>query len=134
MTMHIETKEISLSYDDYLLFGWKHQKDVRRGNARHHHTVHVLERDKDMPNYAEIKDLERNYFALKSGLRTYTPADPALCVLLFCLLIIPLPIYLACKSSQKEKIAKSNEEIKKKMHTIKEEAKTLLETPNQNAQ
>lgn len=134
LTMSIETKEIRLNYDDYLLFGWKHQKDVRRGNARCHHTVHILERDKDMPNYAEIKDLERSYFALKSLLQIYKPADPALCALLFCLLIIPLAIYLSYKSSQKNKIANSNAEIKKKMHSIKEKAQTLLEAPNQNAQ
>ncbi len=124
--MNIETKTVHGDFSDYLKFGWSHTEDSHVRHGPRHSTVHILARDKDMPNYRLIAALDAKYFALKSQLNTYTPMDVGLSIALFLLFIFPFVIYLAYKSSQKKKIDQNNAKIHGQMNEILNEVATLL--------
>ena len=125
--MNIETKTLNGGYSEYEKFGWKYSEDIKkRGSRGHHYTAHVLTRDKDMPNYAQIAALEDKYFSLKAEKKVYQPIEAWAVIFLFFLFVIPLIIYVAVKNSQKKKIAENNARIDREMKTILKEAAALL--------
>ena len=121
----VETKKTRSAYKDYLHFGWKYLGYQRVKGGKGNHNAHVLQRDTSMPNYGEIVELEREYFALKLSLREYVPINGLICAICFSLLIIPCEIYVAFKSSQKKKIETSNLRIKEQMNRILAQVKGL---------
>ena len=124
--MNIETKTIRGDVSDYLEFGWKHTEDKTVRHGPHHHTEHILARDKDMPNYRLISALEAKYFSLASKKRTYQPMDPLWGIVAFVCLIIPFIIYAAVKSSEKKEIERNNAALQRQMDKILEEVAPLL--------
>jgi hypothetical protein len=124
--MNIETKTVGGDTAEYEKFGWQHTEDKRVRVSRTHHLVHVLARDKDMPNYRLIAALDAKYFSLKSQKQTYYPMDPLWGIVAFLFFIFPFVIYASVKSSQKKKIAEHNADIQRQMDEILKEVSTLL--------
>lgn len=121
--MNIETKTASQrDIEDYEKFGWKHTEDVRRSRT----TMHVLARDKDMPNHRLIAALEEKYFALKAKMKTYEKMSASTSFLLFLLLVVPFLLYWGFKFLQKRSINKHNEKLQVQMDAILNEVKPLL--------
>lgn len=125
--MNIETKTLGGEYFDYTKFGWKHTKSNKVRHGKHSYIEHVLERDRDMPNYSSVVALERKYFSLKSQLKTYDPMEPLVVFVSFICLIIPFIIYVSYKSNQKKQIESHNSNIRRQMDDIKKEASALLQ-------
>ena len=132
--MNIETKTVSAysyssfdgSKDEYLNFGWKHTEDTQIHSGRSYHKAYVLARDKDMPKYKELTDLENEYFNLKRKKKTYNSMEWENVLLAFALFIIPGIIYVSVKLNQKKKINEHNAEIQKQMYAVAAKAKELL--------
>ena len=67
--MNIESKSVSGDYAEYLNFGWQFTQDTSEKIGRTSHMVHLLVRDKDMPNYDLLSAYETKYFNLKKDLK-----------------------------------------------------------------
>lgn len=124
--MNIETKELKYEYSDYLKFGWKHTSDRHDRVGRTYYTIHILARDKDMPNYDSIVALEKKYFSLKSQLKHYEPLDPLYGLIAFVCLILPFIIYVAIKSQEKKDKKAHNDKNQKQMEGVIKEVQSLF--------
>ena len=132
--MNVETKKIWIqqfdpnntgeAVKDAIAFGWeKTDQTVRQGRS----TYGLMIRNKDMPHYFEIVELETEYLNLKGKLKRYNKADFTTYLLLFILLVIPFVLFLTFKILQKKHINKHNEPILARMDELKKKAKQLLE-------
>lgn len=124
--MNIETKTVEYGIDEYLKFGWSHTEDRKHSSGRSYYTEHILARDKDMPNYKRIKELEDEYFGLKRQIKGYSSMDLYWCFILFLLMVFPFFIYWGYKANQKQKREEHDKNIKKKMDEVLKEVATLL--------
>ena len=132
--MNIETKVVQAysyssyegSKEEYLKFGWKHTEDTKVHAGRGYKQAYVLARDKDMPNYNSLVQLEKEYFNLKYSKKTYLEMEWENVLIAFALLIIPGIIYVSLKLNQKKKIKEHNAEVQKQMDAVVLKAKPLL--------
>ncbi|MDE7163822.1 MAG: hypothetical protein K2O04_00140 [Clostridiales bacterium] len=132
--MNIETKVVEAysyssfdgSKEEYLKFGWTHTEDTQVHRGRGYKPAYVLARDKDMPNYNALTQLENEYFHLKHSKKTYNSMEWDNILLAFALFIIPGIIYVAVKLNQKKKIEEHNAEIQRQMNAVVSKAKPLL--------
>jgi len=124
--MNIETKTVRNGVEDYLKFGWKHTEDIRTRHIKHHHIESVLARDKDMPHYRLISMLEKQYFTLKSGLKSEIEIHWDVFFILLLLFIIPGVIYLSVCKRKNQEIQQQNAAIYRKMNEVAKEAATYL--------
>lgn len=132
--MNIETKVLkaynNLSYegtkDELVKFGWQHTEDTQVHSGRGTTLAYVLVRDKDMPNYQKLVELEQEYLHLKLQKKTYNRIDGGWCLVAFLCFIVPGVLYVVLKSRQKRNIQKHNEEIQRQMNEVLSQAKALL--------
>ena len=131
--MNVETKVVdayamtSDGYkEEYLNFGWVHTEDTEVHIGRGNKKAYVLVRDKDMPNYQTLTELEREYFRLKHTKKIYNEMEWENVLLAFVFLIIPGIIYVSVKLNQKKKIANHNYEVQKKMDAVAAKARKLF--------
>ena len=132
--MTIETKVLNAynnpSYEgtkeEFIKFGWQHTEDTQVKASRGYTLAYVLVRDKDMPNYQTLVELENKYLHLKLQRKTYSRIDGGWCLVAFLCFIVPGIIYVTVKSKQKRKIKNHNEEIQRQMNEILSQAKALL--------
>ena len=129
--MNIETREVWIDYKmrndpnafkEYEAFGWQHTQDVHRGRSDYA----VLARDKDMPNYYRIVELDDQYFALKKKLKHYEKMSFSTFLLCLIIFIIPGIIYWLFKYLQKVSVRTHNDAIYAQMDALAQEARSLL--------
>ena len=126
--MNIETMTLggALDYRDYLAFGWEHTGDEHGRSGRSSWTRRIFVRDRDMPNYKAITELERQYFLLKSQKKTYEPIDAKWCFVALLCFLVPGIIYIAVKVNQKKRIREHNEQLQKQMDAVLKLVKPLV--------
>ena len=124
--MNIESKSVSGDYAEYLNFGWQFTQDTSERIGRTSHMVHLLVRDKDMPNYDLLFAYETKYFNLKKDLKSYKPVEGFTAFLLALLLLFPMIIYLIYKNDQYRQIKEHNDYVRKCMQETIDEAKKLF--------
>ena len=135
--MNIETKEIHIYYagdemakniEESKLFGWqKTEQTVRHGRS----SYGIMARDKDMPHYYEIVELEEKYLELKKKKKTYNkvieePVDVLLMFLLILLFVFPFVLYIVFKSNQKKRINEHNSKLQNQMDEYARKAQELI--------
>ena len=133
MEPNFETRSINLtymdpdfpvSYDEFVAFGWEQVGAVRRGFSEYA----ILSRDKNMPHYKRIAELDNQYFALRDSKKAYHGRIVFTTLLVYLILfVIPGFIYIGYKIYRKKEANKYNEAIQTQMDAIKDEAQKLLE-------
>lgn len=122
-----ETKRITYFTDinEYILdleyFGWEIEEEDSDSNSV------ILIRYKDIPNYKELKELEKKYEFYRNSRSRYEDINVLLAILLFSLSILPGAIYLIYKAFERVSIDEENEELKIKMNETLNEAYELNE-------
>lgn len=105
--------------------------DIYNVTTKENYVKLVFQRDTNMPNYARLSSLEKNYFSLLAG-EPDAPNGLSIGVAFILLLLYVLPgvIYIAVKIKKKKEYEAAYAAWKKKMNTqgksILEEAATLL--------
>lgn len=122
---NIEVKTVKDSSSIYLCFGWKFAglEQVRKG--RHHIARHIYQRDKNMPNYAQLALLEQDYWSLKASKKEEPEYSFMLSLILLLLFIIPGVFYIVVKFAELGDVRKYNNDLSKRMDEIFQKAETL---------
>ncbi len=128
----LETKKVYMSEeenDNYIFdlpaFGWQVTETKTEFAGELLIGYQVFARDKDMPNYNELLELEKEYEKTRNQMAIYDEIDPTIACILFFLLIIPGIIYICYKSNQKNTIEEQNKPYLKAMKDIVEKAKAI---------
>lgn len=86
---------------------------------------YVLERNKDMEHYNEIKQLEAQYYNLNSKIESEVKISFSTVFVLLLLLIIPGIIYIVYFKNKNKQIKENNSTLSKQMSQIKQKIKVL---------
>ena len=125
--MNLETKNVQKLEPGYQDFGWTLINEVRVRHGRRHVKEYVLERNKDMEHYNEIKQLEAQYYNLNSKIKSEVKISFSTVFVLLLLLIIPGIIYIVYFQNKNKQIRENNSKLSKQMNQIKQKVKVLQE-------
>ena len=134
--MNIESREVYLGFNkeerehkiwEREQFGWQYTQDVRRGKA----TYSVFVRDKDMPHYYEIVELDDKYFELVKKKKYIKPVvedfgDVLILICLFILFVIPFILFLIWRITRRNRAIKFNENLQVQMDEVIKKAQELI--------
>ena len=99
-----EKSEVALRQE----FGWTFVGDHSPGRSGLHAD---FERDKDMPNYARLAELEKEFDNAQASRKYYSPIyDNPEMFLLILIFIFPFVLYCIYKSNQKQEYAEINKQ------------------------
>jgi len=125
--MNLETKNVKQLEPGYQDFGWTLINEVRVRHGRRHIKEYVLERNKDMEHYNEIKQLEFQYYNLNSKIKPEVKISFSTAFVLLLLFIIPGIIYIVYLKNKNNHIKENNSKLSKQMTQIKQKVKILQE-------
>lgn len=125
--MNLETKNVQKLEPGYQEFGWTLINEVRVRHGRHYVKEYVLERNKDMEHYNEIKQLEAQYYNLNSKIESEVKISFSTVFVLLLLLIIPGIIYIVYFKNKNKQIKENNSTLSKQISQIKQKIKILRE-------
>ena len=125
----IKNYEISMDYiEDLSSFGWKIQTNIGKYDGYYDEDMVsiIIVRDKKIPNYDRICELEDEYEYARSCIKDYHEANGFIAFLLLLMFIIPGIIYIAVKHGQKRTYPILNEPYIERMNKAMKEADRLL--------
>lgn len=133
--MNIETRDVFIPYEkrkdpdaykEYEAFGWQYSQELHHGRS----TSSLLVRDKNMPNYDRIAELDKEYFELKAKKKYYEKMSFGTFLLLLLIFIVPGLLYWLFKHLRKSSINDYNAKLQAQMDKRMQEAQSLLAKQN----
>jgi hypothetical protein len=128
----IETKQVDLNKEgdgnyseDLQAFGWQKTQEVSRRVGKSTHDYAIMVRETTMNHYDDYRKLEKEYESNKANIKYYQEAEISTALLLLLLFIIPGVIYIAVKTSQKNKINENNSNCLMAMRNCVDGAKKI---------
>lgn len=130
----LEESKLSVFGDDYIrlieakeTFGWTLKGNKKKHPRKAKTYKLTFTREKDIPYYDRINELEKNYFDEENNRKMFYQTDALNYILLYLLGLIPGLIYTIVKAKSHKKIKRHNEEIDNAQQAYLNEAKSIFE-------